>query len=73
MLAFEMGIEHGWRNEGMRDSPLSATGRVNLATTPTLERDDFTSIRHHALPYWWSMIFSENRYPLFGIMLEAPE
>ena len=19
--------------------------------------------------YWWSMIFSENRYPLFGIML----
>jgi len=21
------------------------------------------------LAYWWSMIFSENRYPLFGIML----
>jgi hypothetical protein len=20
-------------------------------------------------PYCWSMIFSENRYPLFGIML----
>src|ERR1700745_4329306 len=24
-----------------------------------------------ALAYWWSMIFSENRYPLFGIMLLA--
>jgi len=34
-----------------------------------LERDDFSSNRHHALAYWWSMIFSENRYPLFGIML----
>src|SRR5262249_52460493 len=35
------------------------------------ERDDFSSIRHHALAYWWSMIFSENRYRLFGIMLYA--
>src|SRR5262249_1157964 len=34
-----------------------------------LERDDFSSNRHPALAYWWSMIFSENRYPLFGIML----
>src|SRR6516164_9554362 len=34
-----------------------------------LERDDLSSIRHPALRYWWSMIFSENRYPLFGIML----
>jgi hypothetical protein len=25
--------------------------------------------RHHALGYGWSMIFSENRYALFGIML----
>jgi hypothetical protein len=23
----------------------------------------------HALYLWWSMIFSENRYPLFRIML----
>ena len=22
------------------------------------------------LPYWWTMIFSENRFPLFGIMLK---
>jgi hypothetical protein len=34
-----------------------------------LERDDFSSNRHPALPYCLSMIFSENRYPLFGIML----
>jgi len=25
--------------------------------------------RHPALGYCWSMMFSENRYPLFGIML----
>src|SRR5213080_748908 len=36
-----------------------------------LKRDDFSSNRHPALAYWWSMIFSENRYPLFGIMLYA--
>jgi hypothetical protein len=34
-----------------------------------LERDDLSSSRHPALAYWWSMIFSENRFPLFGIML----
>src|SRR5215211_7192118 len=34
-----------------------------------LERDDFSSNRHPALGYCWNMIFSENRYPLFGIML----
>src|SRR6478609_12092641 len=30
--------------------------------------DDFSN-RHPALIFWRSMIFSENRYPLFGIML----
>ena len=34
-----------------------------------LERDDFSSNRHPAPAYCWSMIFSEHRYPLFGIML----
>src|SRR5215211_2960581 len=34
-----------------------------------LEHDDFSSNRHPALGYCWSMIFSENRYPLFGITL----
>jgi len=33
------------------------------------ERDDFSSNRHPALAYRWSMISSENRFPLFGIML----
>ena len=28
-----------------------------------------SSNRHPALAYCWSMIFSENRNPLFGIML----
>ena len=34
-----------------------------------LKRDDFSLNRHLALGLWWSMIFSENRYTLFGIML----
>jgi hypothetical protein len=35
------------------------------------ERDDFSSKRHLALAPYLSMIFSENRCPLFGIMLYA--
>jgi len=27
--------------------------------------------RHLALVYCWSMILSENRHPLFGIMLQS--
>jgi uncharacterized membrane protein YhaH (DUF805 family) len=34
-----------------------------------LERDDFSSNRLPALSFCLSMIFSENRYPLFRIML----
>jgi hypothetical protein len=34
-----------------------------------LERDGFSSNRHPALPFCLSMIFSENRSPLFRIML----
>jgi hypothetical protein len=34
-----------------------------------LKRDGFSSNRRPALGYCWSMMFSENRYPLFGIML----
>ena len=33
------------------------------------KRDDFSSNRHPALALCLSMIFSENRYALFGIML----
>jgi hypothetical protein len=34
-----------------------------------LKRDGSCSGRHPALGHCWSMMFSENRYPLFGIML----
>jgi hypothetical protein len=34
-----------------------------------LEQGDFSSIRHPALSFCLSMIFSENRPPLFRIML----
>jgi len=40
-----------------------------LATIELLERDEFRMNRHRALAYCLSMIFSENRYPLFRIML----
>jgi len=35
----------------------------------SLKRDDFSSNRHPALSLCLSMIFSENRYTLFRIML----
>jgi hypothetical protein len=35
----------------------------------TLEQDDFSSNRDPALSFCLSMIFSENRFPLFRIML----
>jgi hypothetical protein len=40
-----------------------------MASAAGLERDDVSSSRHRALPLCLSMIFSENREPLFGIML----
>jgi len=40
-----------------------------LALLPGLKRDDDSSNRHHARGCWWSMIFSENRCTLLGIML----
>jgi hypothetical protein len=51
-------------------------GATRLQKTPrneavdfALERDDFSSNRHPALSFCLSMIFSENRQPLFRIML----
>src|SRR5262249_56510251 len=35
-----------------------------------LKREDFSSNRHRALAHCLSMILSENRYTLFGIMLQ---
>src|SRR5215510_6203007 len=49
--------------------------QVRIRATPTkrtqLERDDVLRNRHLALFDAWSMISSENRCPLFGIMLKA--
>jgi hypothetical protein len=42
---------------------------IDVATPVSLEQDDFSSNRHPALSFCLSMIFSENRYPLFRIML----
>jgi hypothetical protein len=43
---------------------------MTMATVDALlKRDDFKLNRHHALDSCLSMIFSENRFPLFGIML----
>src|SRR5512145_3252594 len=53
----------------------STSGPIALVSAieqTALERDDFSSRRHPALICWWSMIFSENRFPLFGIMLYRP-
>src|SRR5258708_8674627 len=38
-----------------------------------LERDEFRMNRHRALAYCLSIIFSENRYPLFRIMLNSED
>jgi len=45
----------------------AAAGKLN--TDKRVERDDLSSNHHPALHYWMSTIFSENRHPLFGIML----
>ena len=45
--------------------PLEST----MKPTTGLERDDFWLNHHSALASCLSMIFSENRYPLFEIML----
>jgi len=57
----------------MVSSPYATLSRGRLKTANggkvPLERDDFSSNRHPGLTCSWSMIFSENRCPLFGIML----
>src|SRR5580704_720069 len=59
----------GARETKTTDNTRGSTGGLPSSSARTLERDDFSSNRHPALALWWSMIFSENRYPLFGIML----
>jgi hypothetical protein len=53
-----------------RAEPIQEPARRGLRRVGgALERNDFSSNRHPAPAYFWSMIFSENRCPLFGIML----
>jgi hypothetical protein len=42
---------------------------VAIKVRPPPKRNGLRLIRHFALSFCLSMIFSENRYPLFGIML----
>jgi hypothetical protein len=43
---------------------------AKVGTGFALERDDLSANVNPALAiFWWSMMFSENRYPPFGIML----
>jgi hypothetical protein len=51
---------------GSESHDLKRQGRSVLGA---LKRDDFSSNRPHVLAYCLSMIFSENRYLLFEIML----
>jgi hypothetical protein len=44
-------------------------GAFSFGSVPYPRRDAFSSNGHLALGLWWSMIFSENRCTLFGIML----
>src|ERR1051326_1070859 len=54
-----MGYGHGGaRSDGLGGYRGRAPGRTGF------EREGLFSNRHHALGYCWSMIFSENRYPL---------
>ena len=52
-----------------RGEPLPHRDTISQRVWRVLERDDDSSNRHLAPAYCWSMTFSENRYPLFGIML----
>ena len=87
MLTGAVGGDPGARRAGSRSAPGRASISSSTATARTgarscstssareaggLERDDFSSSRHPALPLCLSMIFSENRFPLFGIMLYLP-
>jgi len=59
-----------------KPAPLSNSGarylaglRLQQERSCHLKRDEIGLDRHRALALWLSMIFSENRYTLFRIML----
>src|SRR5882762_3211893 len=50
-----------------------AASDQTISHSSVLERDDISSNRHPAPSFCLSMIFSENRYPLFRIMLQRDD
>src|SRR5258707_14445648 len=63
--------QHHSTNEIVDPEKTGTTLRDHGHSAPdhALERDNFSSNRHPVLSFCLSMIFSENRYPLFRIML----
>jgi hypothetical protein len=61
----------GMTRKGIGDSNTwkRDAGSPSKKSSDELERNDFSSNHHPALALYLSMIFSENRFPLFGIML----
>src|SRR5712671_279672 len=59
------------RETKMPHAALRASSSTHPIGSDRPVRDDFSSNRHHALCFCLSMIFSENRYPLFRIMLRS--
>jgi hypothetical protein len=55
-------------DRGVRHA-LQIPRREKFSPLATLERDDFSSKRHPSPAFCLRMIRSENRFPLFGIML----
>jgi hypothetical protein len=60
-IALTTRLSDGW-------SAASSAGATAMALAP-LKRDEIGMNRHRALGYCLSMIFSENRFALFRIML----
>jgi hypothetical protein len=65
----DIGAPAELAKQAARD-PGRMTCKARLVRRPwqDLARDDFSSNYHPALALCLSMIFSENRFPLFGIM-----
>jgi hypothetical protein len=52
-----------------RNVPTFTEKRSSVDHPTTLKRNGFKLNHHFALASWLSVLFSENRYPLFRIML----
>jgi hypothetical protein len=66
-----MALPTAEQNLEERQTAISCLKRrlIESSNLPPIEQDDLSSNRHPALICCLSMIFSENRFPLFRIML----